>query len=77
MSWSNVDNKHKKQYDKNFVSCEETYERAYIKKVIKEEFPGLSDSAIDNAIVSCCSEIKAPRPRQAYWECLRKKLGGS
>ncbi len=53
MSWNNVDNKHKKKYDRNFVSCDETYERAYIKQIIKEEFPSLSDSTIDAAISSC------------------------
>jgi hypothetical protein len=75
MSWINVDNKHKKKYDRNFVSCEETYERAYIKQIIKEEFSSLSDSTIDAAISSCCASVPAPRPRQAFWNCLRGKLG--
>jgi len=75
MSWNNVDNKHKKKYDRNFVSCDEPYERAYIKQIIKEEFPSLNDSAIDAAIASCCATVPAPRPRQTFWNCLQKKLG--
>ena len=54
---------------------EVTYERAYIKKVIKEEFPSLTDTAINDAIASCCTSISAPRPRKVFWECLQKKLG--
>ncbi len=75
MSWDNVDNKHKKRFDRNFVSCDESYERAYIKQVIKEEFPSLSDSAIDAAIAACCASIAAPRPRQTFLNCLRQRLG--
>ena len=77
MGWNNADNKHKKKYDRNFVSCDETYERAYVKQVIKEEFPALTDSAIDTAIESCCKSIPAPRPRDVFMKCLQQKLGGS
>ena len=75
MSWNNVDNKHKKKDDRNFISCEESYERTYIKQIVKEEFPSLSDSAVDSAISGCCASVPAPRPRQAYWNCLKSKLG--
>ncbi len=75
MSWAIVDNKHKKEYDGNFISCEEQYERMYLKKVIKEEFPFLTNDIIDIAIAGCCAEIRAPRPRQVFWNCLKNKLG--
>jgi hypothetical protein len=75
VGWNEVDNKHKKQYDKNFVACDESYERAYIKKIVKEEFPASSDSAIDTAIASCCASISAPRPRDKFLACMKQKLG--
>ena len=75
MSWSNVDNKHKKKYDKNFVSCEEAYEKKFIIDIISEEFPKLNKPAIEKAVDSCCISIKAPRPRGEFINCIKRKLG--
>jgi hypothetical protein len=75
MSWDNVDNKLKKGVDARFVSCEEKYERDYIKKSIKEAFPSkYSDISIEQAIESCCKSLKSPRPRKDFIECLKTKL---
>lgn len=74
MGWNEVDNKLKKAVDRQFVSCEEKYEKSVIKRVIKEEFPKLHDSVIDEVIESCCREVKPPRPRKVYLECLINKL---
>ncbi len=75
MSWTNVDDKHKKKYDGYFVACDEKYEREYIIKIIKEEFPKLMIAEIESAVESCCKSVPAPRPRATYMECLKKKLG--
>ena len=75
MGWNEVDDKMKKHKDSYFVSCEEQYERAAIKRIIKEEFPWLSDSAVDAAIESCCRTIPAPHPRDKFLACLKQKLG--
>ncbi len=75
MSWSNVDNKHKKKYDRNFVSCEEAYERQFIIDTIAEEFPKLDRPAIEEAINACCKSIKAPRTRESFIKCIKKKFG--
>lgn len=77
MSWNSADDKHKKKYDRNFVSCEESYERDYVKKVIKEEFPYLTDSSIESAIAHCCKSIATPRPRGEFFNCLKRQLGGN
>ena len=74
MGWNNVDNKHKKHTDKEFVSCTEKYELDYLKRIIKEEYPHLSENKIDSAIGSCCSSIPAPRPRDKFMQCLKNKL---
>ncbi|MEN9582308.1 MAG: hypothetical protein RL641_262 [Candidatus Parcubacteria bacterium] len=75
MSWYNVDNKHKKKYDRNDVACTESYEREYIIETILVEFPHLTRQAVESAVKSCCSEIAAPRPREKFLACLSKKLG--
>jgi hypothetical protein len=76
MGWSNIDDKHKKKFDRFFVSCDEMYEMSYIKEIIKEEFPWHSEDAINNAILSCCASVPAPRLRSSFLACLKKKLGG-
>lgn len=75
MSWENVDNKHKKAIDKENVSCEEDYEVNYLVKIIKEEYPFISEIDIRKSIASCCVSTNAPHPRKEFMECLRKRLG--
>lgn len=75
MSWNNVDNKHKKNYDKNFVSCEEAYERTYIINTILGEFPGISKVSVEAAVNFACTTIKAPRHRTLFLKSVAKYLG--
>ncbi len=75
MGWKEVDDKTKKKIDSQFVSCTEKWEMDYIKKVIKEEFPNISDSKIDQAIKECCDEVPGNHPRAAFMQCLQNKLG--
>ncbi|MBS1614924.1 MAG: hypothetical protein JST06_02285 [Bacteroidetes bacterium] len=74
MSWNTVDDKHKKKYDRNFVACDEKYERDYIINTILEQFPRLSRASVEAAVDSCCKTIPAPRPRDKFLECLKGKL---
>jgi hypothetical protein len=76
MGWNEVDDKMKKHVDASFVACSEGYEKHTIKRILKEEFPLLSEATITQAIEGCCREIPAPRPRDRYIACLRRKLGG-
>jgi hypothetical protein len=75
MGWNNVDDKHKKEMDKFYVSCEEDYEVNYLVKIIKEEYPYIAELDIRKAITSCCLQIKAPRKREEFMICLKNKLG--
>src|SRR4249920_97947 len=54
MSWDNVDNKHKRRYDRNFVSCEEAYEKTSILDTIMEEFPYFNRESV---LIYQCSPI--------------------
>lgn len=74
MGWDKVDDKHKKKYDRNFVACDEAYERKYIIDTILEEFPKLTRSDVEKAVDHCCKAIKAPRPRKDFLECVKKQL---
>ena len=75
MGWQEVDDKTKKKIDGLFVSCTEKWEMDYIKKVIKEEFPHISDTKIAQAIKECCAEVPGNHPRKAFMKCLQSKLG--
>lgn len=74
MSWNNVDDKHKKRYDRNFVACTEAYERKYIIDTILEEFPHYLRISVENAVDYCCRAIDAPRPRVEFLKCVAKQL---
>lgn len=75
MGWENVDNRHKRHIDSNFISCSEKYELSYLKKLIKEEYPLLSEYHIDIAISHCCNDVPAPRERERFLLCLKNRLG--
>ena len=75
MGWNEIDNKFKKKYDKQFVSCEEVYEREYIINLIMENFSDIPRERIEKAISQCCKELSDPRETKDFWECLSNKLG--
>ena len=76
MSWNDVDNKHLRNYpDKNFVACQEPYERKFIIDTILENFPQFSRNSIEAAVDHCCRTIPAPRPRKIFLQCVAKHLG--
>lgn len=75
MGWENVDNKHKKAIDSEFVSCEEEYEITYLVKFITEEYDWITEADIRKAIALCCLKIDAPRPRDEFLRCLKHNLG--
>lgn len=75
MSWNTVDDKHKRKYDRGFVSCEEYYERKYIIDSIMEHFPNLTRSKVESAVDHCCRTIPAPRPRKKFLQCVANELG--
>ena len=75
MSWTNVDDKHKKKYDRLFVSCEEPYEKEYIINTIMEEFPFLKRESVERAVEHCCKKIPAPRERGRFLQCVADNIG--
>lgn len=74
MSWNNVDNKHKLKYDRNYVSCEEYYEREFIINTILYEFPNYSKERVKAVIENCCRTIPAPRDRVQFLRCVQSHL---
>ena len=73
-SWSDYDNKKKRWEDRFFFSCEESWEVDYLVAKIKRIYPAKSESAIRAAIISCCKEVSAPRPRDKFVRCVMSKL---
>jgi hypothetical protein len=77
MSWNNIDDKHKKKYDRGFVSCEEHYEKVYIIDTILEHLPDYTREQVEKAVEHCCKTIGAPRPRKQFLQCVAQQLGSS
>lgn len=75
-NWSDYDNKKiRGKEDTSFFSCDESWEVAYLKNKIKEVYPDLDVAEILIAIIQCCEQVKAPRPRKEFVRCVLRKLG--
>lgn len=72
--WSDYDNRKKKHIDANYFSCEEPWEREYLTRKIRENYPQYSEATIIAAIGACCIEVHAPRPRKTFVECVMRRL---
>jgi len=72
--WSEYDNKKKKKEDALFFSCEEPWEQNYLIQKIRNVYPQYSEAAITAAIAACCLEVRAPRPRKSFVECVMRRL---
>jgi hypothetical protein len=70
MEWDEISLKFRKEFDSDFVSCEERAELDYIKECIKEEFPNLGDAEIEEGLKKCCEELPSPRARSDFLKCL-------
>lgn len=74
--WSDYDDRKKKRTDAQFFSCEESWEREYLVRKIRKVYPQYSEAAITAAISACCLEVRAPRPRKNFVECVMRRLRG-
>ncbi|GEP95902.1 hypothetical protein CCY01nite_21620 [Chitinophaga cymbidii] len=73
--WSDYDNRRIRDgRDRSKFSCEEQWEVDYLVNKLRRYFPSKTDSAIRNAISSCCTTVRAPRPRQEFVECVVRRL---
>ena len=73
-NWSDYDDRKKKYADARYFSCEEDWERDYLIKKIRKNYPQYSEYEIVKAINTCCIEIAPPRPRIRFVECIMKRL---
>ncbi|HEV7621847.1 MAG TPA: hypothetical protein VGO09_08945 [Flavisolibacter sp.] len=73
--WSDYDNKKiRDNRDRSYFACEEKWEVDYLVNKLNKHYPYKTTEAVRAAITSCCSELKTPRTRQAFVECVTKKL---
>jgi hypothetical protein len=76
MGWLKVDGKLQKDISCKFFFDENSFEVRYLKELIKNEFPVLTQTQITNAITESWKTINFPRPRQKFIFNLKDKLGG-
>lgn len=72
--WSDYDDRKKKRTDAQFFSCEESWEREYLLRKIRRVYSQYSEATITAAISACCVEVRGPRPRKAFVECVMRRL---
>ncbi|MCW3105730.1 MAG: hypothetical protein JWQ09_236 [Segetibacter sp.] len=73
-NWSDYDDRKKRHADARFFSCEEAWERDYLIKKIRKVYPQYGEALIQAAISACCLEVRAPRPRKTFVECVIRRL---
>lgn len=74
--WSAYDNrKIRDNRDSSKFSCVEQWELNYLITKLRKYFPFKTDSVIRGAISACCTQVKAPRPREIFVECIVQRLG--
>jgi hypothetical protein len=75
--WEDYDNrKIRDKRDSSKFSCDEQWEVDYLVNKLRKHFPYKTDTAIKAAIAACCTQIRAPRPREEFVECVTKRLAG-
>ena len=74
MSWQQIDDKHKKKYDRNFIACTEKYERQYVIDLVHEHFPSKAKSTIETAFDSTCRKVGGNHPRTQFLKELASQL---
>jgi hypothetical protein len=69
--WTSYDNrKVKEEKDASKFSCSERWEVEYLADKLKKHYPLKSPQVIMRAIQHCCSQVKAPHPREKFVECV-------
>jgi hypothetical protein len=69
--WNSYDNrKIKDEKDPSKFSCSERWETEYLAEKLKKHYPLKSPQVIMQAIQHCCSQVKAPHPREKFVECV-------
>ncbi len=73
--WEDYDNrKIRDGRDRSKFSCDEPWEVDYLAEKTKKHFPFKTESAIREAIASCCASVRAPRPREEFVTCVVRRL---
>jgi len=73
MGWNEVDDKHKKKFDREYISCEDIFEKNFIVDTICDECDH-NRADVYNAVINCCLSIPTPRSRKNFLDCVKSKL---
>ena len=73
--WEDYDNrKIRDKRDSAFFSCDEPWEVNYLIEKLRKRFPFKTDSAIREAIASCCKSVTGIKPRGKFDEHIANRL---
>jgi hypothetical protein len=68
-----ADDPNKRHVDSWFVSSQQ-HEYDYFRRTMAEEFPGASEAALNDAILSCRKQLAPSEGREKLKACVRQKL---
>lgn len=74
MGWEQIEEKHKVEFEKAFVSCDDEYEKHYIINLIQSEFVTLKRGEVLAAVEECYKNMPAPRQRTKFLAAVAAKL---
>lgn len=75
-NWSDYDDRKKTGGpDRRKFSCTESWERTYLINKIHSLHPDVSKERIEAAINACCNDSNVSRERDAFVECVMRRLG--
>ena len=69
--WNKYDTrKIKEEKDPSKFSCSDRWEVEWLAERLKKHYPLKSPQVIMQAVQHCCSQVKAPHPREKFVECV-------
>lgn len=60
------------EFANDLFNCNDSYERLYIKKLLKKELPELSENRIEYIMDQCCTMLQPPCTIKDLTEYLKK-----
>ena len=69
MSWHDIDDLKKILRDREFVSCDEEYEKEHVADQLAKKYVIPKETA-KQIVEKCCQKVPAPRNREKFMDCL-------
>jgi hypothetical protein len=66
--------KNKPRRHRSIFACTESWQVEHLVKVVRKAYPVYSEQEVRAAVTACCLTVGAPHPRQAFVECVMRRV---